>query len=151
MDRLSRILVVDDNPYDVELTMAALSECNLANAVDVVGDGAEALEYLFCRGVYADRQSGLPVVILLDLKLPLVDGLEVLRAIKSDEKLRVVPTVILTSSREEKDLAEGYNLGVNAYIVKPVEFGAFIKAVSELGSFWAIMNEVPGRLVKGQK
>ena len=141
--KLKRILLVEDNPNDAELTMEALSEHNLANEVDIVRDGAEALDYLYQRGAYAAREDGNLAVILLDLKLPKVDGLEVLRTVKADEKLRFVPVVVLTSSREESDLVESYRLGVNAYVVKPVNFSEFINAVKQLGAFWAIINEPP--------
>jgi CheY-like chemotaxis protein len=143
MADLKRILLAEDNPKDVELTLAALDEHNLANEVVVVNDGAEALDYLYRRGKYAMRQEGNPAVVLLDIKMPKVDGLEVLNKIKSDPKLQHIPTVILTSSREEADLSRGYNQGVNAYVVKPVEFQEFIKAVSNLGVFWALINEPP--------
>jgi CheY-like chemotaxis protein len=141
--KLKRILLVEDNPNDAELTMEALSEHNLANEVDRASDGAEALDYLYQRGSFAGREDGNLAVILLDLKLPKVDGLEVLRTIKSDEKLKYIPVVVLTSSREESDLVESYRLGVNAYVVKPVNFTEFITAVKEVGAFWAIINEPP--------
>ena len=143
MGALKRILMVEDNPNDAELTLEALSRHNLANDVTWVHDGAEALDYLFCREQFAGRECGDPVVILLDLKLPKVDGLEVLRTIKSDQRLRVIPVVVLTSSREERDLVDSYKLGVNAYVVKPVDFTVFITAVRELGVFWALINEPP--------
>ena len=141
--KLKRILLVEDNANDAELTMEALSEHNLANEVDRANDGAEALDYLYQRGAYAGRDDGNLAVILLDLKLPKVDGLEVLRTIKSDERLKYIPVVVLTSSREESDLVESYRLGVNAYVVKPVNFTEFINAVKEVGAFWAIVNEPP--------
>jgi len=141
--KLKRILLVEDNPNDAELTMEALSEHNLANEVDRASDGAEALDYLYRRGDYAGRDDGNLAVILLDLKLPKVDGLEVLRAIKADESLKYIPVVVLTSSREESDLVESYRLGVNAYVVKPVNFTEFITAVKQVGAFWAIVNEPP--------
>jgi len=140
---LKRILLVEDAPNDVELTLAALEENNLANEVVVVRDGAEALDYLFKRGVFKLRSSGHPAVVLLDLKLPKVDGLEVLQQVKSDPQLRAVPVVMLTSSREETDLVRSYNLGVNAYVVKPVDFHEFAVALKELGLFWAVINEPP--------
>jgi len=141
--KLKRILLVEDNANDAELTLEALSEHNLANEVDRVNDGAEALDYLYQRGAYAARENGNLAVILLDLKLPKVDGLEVLRTVKSDDKLKYIPVVVLTSSREESDLVESYRLGVNAYVVKPVNFSEFINAVKEVGAFWAIVNEPP--------
>jgi CheY-like chemotaxis protein len=131
---LKRIVLAEDNPNDVELTLAALSEINLANEVVVVRDGAEALDYLFRRNQYADRTPGNPAVLLLDLKMPKLDGLDVLRALKADEQLKTVPVVMLTSSREEQDLVSSY---------KPVDFRAFIEAVMQLGAFWAVINEPP--------
>jgi DNA-binding response OmpR family regulator len=143
MSALGRILLVEDDPKDVELTLTALEEYNLANEVFVVGDGEDALDYLHCRGTFAMRTRENPAVMLLDLKLPKVDGLEVLQAIKSDNKLKVIPVVVLTSSREEKDMVASYKLGVNAYVVKPVDFHEFVNAIKELGVFWAIINEPP--------
>lgn len=143
IDELKRILLAEDNPNDVELTLEALAEHNLANAVEVARDGEEALDYLCRRGKFAARTSGNPIVILLDLKLPKVDGHEVLRRIKADESLKTIPVVILTSSREEQDLVQGYQNGANAYVVKPVDFGEFIEAMKTLGIFWAVLNEVP--------
>jgi CheY-like chemotaxis protein len=140
---LGRILMVEDDPNDVELTLTALAEYNLANEVVVTRDGAEALDYLFCRGNFATRTSENPAVLLLDLKLPKVDGLQVLRQVKSDEKLRVIPVVVLTSSREERDMVASYRLGVNAYVVKPVDFHEFVNAIKELGIFWAVINQPP--------
>jgi CheY-like chemotaxis protein len=145
---MRRILLVEDDPKDVELTLTALEEYNLANEVVVARDGAEALDYLYCRGEFADRPSDNPAVLLLDLKLPKVDGLEVLRQIKSDDYLRMVPVVVLTSSREGKDMVTSYKLGVNAYVVKPVDFHEFVNAIKELGMFWAIINEPPPGSVK---
>jgi len=141
--KLKRILLVEDSPNDVELTLEALSEHNLANEVEVTKDGQEALDYLYHQGQFSDRPDGNPAVILLDLKLPKISGLEVLRRIRSDEKLKLIPVVILTSSGEEKDRMESYSVGVNAYVVKPVDFHAFIDAVKSLGIFWAIINEPP--------
>ena len=143
MAELKRILLAEDNPKDVELTLAALDEHNLANEVVVVKDGAEALDYLYCRDKFKMRTGGHPAVVLLDIKMPKVDGLEVLRTIKKDDNMKTIPIVILTSSREEKDLIESYKLGVNAYVVKPVEFQLFVQAVKELGVFWALINEPP--------
>jgi len=140
---LKRILLVEDDPRDVELTLEALSENNLGNAVDVVGDGEKAMDYLYRRGEFEGRTGDNPAVILLDLKLPKVDGREVLRVIKADEAKKMIPIVVLTSSREERDLAETYKLGVNAYVVKPVEFHEFVDAVRNLGLFWAVINEPP--------
>ena len=143
MTELGRILMVEDDPNDVELTLTALAEYNLANEVVVTRDGAEALDYLYCRGNFSARATDNPAVLLLDLKLPKVDGLQVLRQIKSDEKLRTIPVVVLTSSREERDMVDSYRLGVNAYVVKPVDFHEFVNAIKELGIFWAIINEPP--------
>ena len=151
MNELKRILLMEDNPKDVELTLAALDEHNLANEVVVTRDGAEGLDYLYMRGQFQMRANGNPAVILLDLKLPKVDGLEVLRQVKSDPDLKTIPVVMLTSSREEKDLVLSYNLGVNAYVVKPVNFQEFLSAVKELGVFWAIINEPPQDSVKKMK
>lgn len=138
-----RILLAEDNPNDVELTLAALEEHNLANEVIVTRDGTEALDYLYRRGEFKMREDCNPTVILLDLKMPKVDGLEVLRQIKSDPLLKAIPVVILTSSREERDVIESYELGVNAYVVKPVEFHEFVDAIKELGLFWGILNITP--------
>ncbi|MBI4548385.1 MAG: response regulator [Ignavibacteriae bacterium] len=143
MTELKRILLAEDNPNDIELTLAALEEHHLANEVVVTHDGAEALDYLYRRGRYAMRRNGNPAVILLDLKMPKLDGLEVLRKLKSDPEFKSIPVVMLTSSREEKDLVESYKLGVNAYVVKPVDFQQFIDAVKQLGVFWALINEPP--------
>jgi CheY-like chemotaxis protein len=143
MSTLKRILYAEDSPMDVELTLAALGEHHLANEVVTVADGAEALDYLYRRGPFADREAGNPAVILLDLKMPRVDGLEVLKTVKADASLRSVPVVIMTSSREERDLVESYRLGVNAYVVKPVDFDQFVAAVKEVGMFWAVINEPP--------
>jgi CheY-like chemotaxis protein len=140
---LKRILLVEDNPNDVELTLEALRTHNLANALEVVRDGEEALDYLYRRGKYASRPAGNPIVILLDLKLPKVDGHEVLRTVKSDEKLKLIPVVILTASREERDLEMGYKNGANAYVVKPVDFHEFLDAMKTFGLFWAVLNEAP--------
>ena len=143
MAELKRILLVEDNANDIEMSLAALEENHLANEVVVVRDGADALDYLYRRGIYKMRAPGNPAVVLLDIKLPKVDGKEVLRQIKSDAALRTVPIVMLTSSREEQDLLGSYNLGVNAYVVKPVDFREFVDAVKALGGFWAVVNEPP--------
>ena len=147
MNKLGRILLVEDDPKDVELTLTALDEYNLANEVVVVHDGEQALDYLYRRREFSTRTGNNPVVVLLDLKLPKVDGLEVLKQIRSDEKLKMIPVVVLTSSREERDIIESYRLGVNAYVVKPVDFHEFVDAVKELGIFWAVTNEPPLRTV----
>jgi len=143
MENLGRILMVEDDPKDVELTMTALEGYNLANEVIVTRDGEEALDYLYHRGKYTTRSSDHPAVILLDLKLPKIDGLEVLRQVKSDDTLKMIPVVVLTSSREENDLVSSYKLGVNAYVVKPVDFHEFVNAIRELGVFWAVINAAP--------
>ena len=140
---LRRILLAEDSENDIELTLAALAEHGLVNQVDVARDGEEALDYLYRRGAYAGRTPGNPIVLLVDLKMPKVDGLEVLRQVKSDPALKGIPVVMLTSSREEGDLLRSYELGVNAYVVKPVEFSDFVGAVSRLGGFWALVNETP--------
>lgn len=150
MNELKRILVAEDDPKDVQLTLSALAEHQLANEVIVVRDGAEALDYLKRRGPFALRAEGNPAVVLLDLKMPKVDGLEVLRQMKSDPALRSVPIVILTSSAESRDLEQCYREGVNAYVVKPVKFNEFVQAVRGLGVFWALINEPPpGSVRKG--
>jgi CheY-like chemotaxis protein len=143
MINLKTILLAEDDPKDVELTLEALSEYNLANYVMVVKDGVEALEYLRCEGQYKERNKGLPAVLLLDIKMPRMDGIEVLEVIRADERLKMLPVVMLTSSREEPDLNKCYALGVNAYVVKPVDFKAFIDAVKNIGVFWALLNEIP--------
>lgn len=148
MAPLKRILLVEDNERDVELTLAALEEHNLANEVVVARDGAEALDYLNNRGKFAGHANGLPVVVLLDLKMPKVDGLEVLRQMRGDGQLKHVPVVMITSSREEQDLIKSYQLGVNAYVVKPVDFQQFLASVKEIGFFWAIINEPPPGTLK---
>ena len=140
---LKPILLVEDNPKDLELTLVALERSQLANDVVVVRDGAEALDYLFRRNEQEGRAEGNPAVILLDLKLPRVDGLEVLKTVRETAELRSIPVVMLTSSREEPDLAKAYELGVNAYVVKPVEFRDFVAAIADLGIFWAVLNEPP--------
>jgi two-component system, response regulator len=143
-DSLVEILLVEDNPHDVKLALHAFKTNNLANRIHVVRDGAEALEFIFCTDRYAKRRiENVPKVVLLDLKLPLVDGIEVLRRMKADERTRMLPVVILTSSREERDIVESYQLGVNSYIVKPVDFDQFSEAVKNLGYYWLLLNEPP--------
>mgnify|MGYP000846232167 FL=1 len=143
MRDLRPILLVEDNPKDAELTMAALARCQLLNEVTHVRDGAEALDYLRCEGKYAGDNHGGPVVVLLDLKLPKLNGLEVLELIRRDPALRSTPVVMLTSSREEQDLASSYELGVNAFVVKPVDFKEFFEAIQGLGMFWGLTNQPP--------
>lgn len=140
---LKPILLVEDNPHDLELTLIALEKSQLANDVVITRDGADALDYLLRQGSHADRGEGNPAVVLLDLKLPKVDGLEVLKTIRSDASLKSIPVVMLTSSNEENDLVRAYDLGVNAYVVKPVIFQDFVRAISDLGVFWAVLNEPP--------
>ena len=140
---LKPILLVEDDARDLELTLVALERSELANEVVVVRDGAQALDYLRREGEFADRAAGNPAVVLLDLKLPKVDGLEVLRAVRQTPELRSLPIVMLTSSHEEGDVVRSYELGVNAYVVKPVEFKAFVAAIADLGVFWAVLNEPP--------
>ena len=143
MPPLKRILLAEDSPQDVEMTLAAMEEYHLVNEVNVVTNGAEALDYLYARGKYANHSNGFPVVVLLDLKMPKVDGLEVLRQMKSDPELRRIPVVMMTSSREEQDLVSSYDLGVNAYVVKPVDFQQVTDSVRKLSCFWALINEPP--------
>lgn len=139
------ILLAEDNPKDAEMTQRALRKHNFGNRVLWVKDGAEALDYLFCRGAYADRDPARPPkLILLDIKMPKVDGIEVLRQVKSDARTRGIPVVVMTSSNEEQDVVESYRLGVNSYIVKPIEFGAFLETVSKVGLYWVLTNRVPG-------
>jgi CheY-like chemotaxis protein len=140
---LKRLLLAEDSAADAELTLEALGGSNLANRVDVVRDGVEALDYLYCRGAYAERPADLPLALFLDLKMPRMDGLEVLRTLKGDRTLKVLPVVMLTSSREDSDLAESYRLGANAYVVKPVDFAQFTQAIRELGLFWSLVNQPP--------
>ena len=146
-----KILLVEDDPNDVELTLSALRENHIANDVIVARDGEEALDYLFRRGPYESREAGEPAVVLLDLKLPKVSGMEVLEQIKDDPQLRTLPVVVLTSSREEQDLVRSYNLGTNAYVVKPVDFHDFIEAVGQVGLFWAIINQPPPSSLNRQR
>jgi CheY-like chemotaxis protein len=143
MPNLKRILLAEDSPQDVEMTLAALEEHHLANEVVVVNNGAEALDYIYGRGKFVNHGNGLPVVVLLDLKMPKVDGLEVLRQLKNDPELKRIPVVMLTSSREEQDLIRSYDMGVNAYVVKPVDFQKFMDSVRKLSCFWALINEPP--------
>lgn len=150
MSGYKRILLVEDDPKDIELTLAALEQNKLANEVVVVRDGAEALDYLHRRGNHKTRSEGNPVVVLLDLKLPKIDGIQVLTHMRGDESLRQIPVVVLTSSKESRDLEQCYHNGVNAYVVKPVQFEQFVQAVSELGMFWALINEPPPGTMKGK-
>jgi CheY-like chemotaxis protein len=151
MPILKRILLVEDSSRDAEMALNALDSEQLANEVVHVRDGAEALDYLHRRGEFAERRPGQPALVLLDLKLPKVDGLEVLRQIKGDPELKVIPVVMMTSSREERDLLQSYQLGVNAYVVKPVKFQDFIQAVKQVGAFWGVVNEVPPGSVRPTK
>ena len=144
-DQVKRILLVEDNPNDVELTLLALAHHNLANEVIVTRDGEEALDYLYRRGAFQKRDAGNPAVVLLDLKMPKMDGMQVLKQLKTDPDLKTIPVVVLTSSLEQRDLVESYHLGVNAYVVKPVDFHEFVDAVKELGLFWSIINVPPPR------
>ena len=143
MPDLRPILLVEDNPKDLELTLAALAKCQLANDIVIARDGAEAIDYLFATGSHEGRNTGDPAVVLLDLKLPKVDGIEVLERVKNDPLRRQIPIVMLTSSREERDLVRSYTAGVNAFVVKPVDFNAFFEAIQDLGMFWAVINEPP--------
>jgi two-component system response regulator len=143
MDSLKRILLVEDSPRDTELILEALAANHLANEVVNVSDGAEALDYLYRRGQFAGRDAGQPAVVLLDLKMPKVDGMEVLRQVKGDPELKVIPVVVMTSSREQQDLLNSYQLGVNAYVVKPMKFTEFAEAMTRVGAFWAVLNEAP--------
>ncbi|MCA9961654.1 MAG: response regulator [Anaerolineales bacterium] len=150
MELLKRILLVEDDPRDIELTLTVLEEYNMANEIVVVRDGAEALDYLHRRGKFESYPGGHPVVILLDLKMPKLDGVQVLQQLKTDAQLRLIPVVILTSSRESRDLEECYKLGVNAYVVKPVRFTEFIEAIKQIGVFWVLINEPPPSNMKTQ-
>lgn len=138
-----KILLAEDDPHDLELALAGMQDYNLANEVIVARDGAEALDYLYMREKFAGRKNGNPLLMLLDLKMPKVDGLEVLRQVKNDPNLKTIPVVVLTSSKEEQDIIDSYNLGVNAYVVKPVVFEKFIEAAKQLSLFWVLMNEAP--------
>jgi two-component system, response regulator len=146
LENLVEILLVEDSPHDVELTLHAFRKNNISNCIHIVNDGAQALDFLFCRGVYEHRSpDGGPQVILLDLKLPLVDGLEVLGQIKADPRTRHIPVVVLTSSREDRDLFKCYQMGVNSYIVKPVDFQQFTEAVRRIGFYWLLLNQFPAQ------
>lgn len=152
MNLLKRILLVEDDPMDAEMTLRALAAHHLANEVVHLRDGAEALDFLYRRGRFSDRPNGNPAVVLLDLKMPRVDGLEVLRQIKGEPGLRQIPVVVMTSSREDRDLQAAYTLGVNAYVVKPLKFQSFVDAVKQVGAFWAVLNEPPpGSIAKGKR
>jgi len=147
MEEKRAILLVEDNPDDVELTLRALKQYHVKNQINVVRDGAEALDYLFATGAYADRDaSALPAVVILDLKLPKVDGLEVLQRVRADERTKLVPIVVLTSSKEERDMVNSYKFGANSYVQKPVDFTQFIEAARQLGLYWLVINEPPPRL-----
>ena len=137
------IILIEDNPADVELTLRALKRNRISNRIIVLKDGEEALDFFFARGTYENRPDHQPKLILLDLKLPKIDGLEVLRVLKSDPKLKMIPVVVLTSSRQETDMVKSYEIGVNSYIVKPVEFEQFVQAIKELGLYWLLLNELP--------
>lgn len=143
MHELRPILIAEDSPNDAELTLEALSDNNLANRVTLVRDGVEALEFLHCEGQFKSRKPINPAVVILDIKMPRLDGIEVLRTIRADPNLKTIPVVMLTSSREEQDLIRSYELGTNAYVVKPVNFSEFVGAVKQLGGFWAVLNELP--------
>jgi len=140
---VKRILLAEDSDRDAELTLNAMAQHKLANEIERVRDGAEALDYLYRRGQFSDRPSGHPAVVLLDLKMPRVDGLEVLRQIRSDPDLKLIPVVVMTSSREERDVLKSYELGANTYVVKPLKFDEFVNAVEQVGIFWAIINQPP--------
>jgi CheY-like chemotaxis protein len=143
MHELKPILLAEDDPSDAELTIEALADNKLANRVTLVRDGVEAMEYLRCEGEYRTRKPGNPAVVILDIKMPRMDGIDVLRAIRSDPALKLIPVVMLTSSREEQDLIRSYELGINAYVVKPVNFSQFVESVRHIGLFWAVLNELP--------
>jgi CheY-like chemotaxis protein len=140
---VKRILIVDDSPKDIELAISALAQKNLANEVDVAEDGEEALDYLYKRGRFANNDNGTPAVILLDIKMPKMDGIECLKQIRSDPKFKLIPVIMVTSSREERDLVESYRLGANSYVVKPVDIVQFIDAIKVLGQYWAVINQPP--------
>lgn len=142
----NRILYAEDSEFDIELTLAAFQECNLANPVDVVKDGAEALDYLFYRGAYSSRNKEIPIFILLDLKMPKLDGIEVLKEIRKSEEYKNIPVIILTSSKMESDIVKSYELGANSFVVKPIDFKEFVKVIKSIGYFWAIVNSSPNKL-----
>lgn len=150
MENLKSILLVEDDPQDIKLILTAFEEYSLVNEVAVARDGVEALDYLFRRESFAHRPEGNPVVILLDLKMPRMDGIQVLGNLKTDERMRCIPVVVLTSSRESSDLEECYKLGVNAYVVKPVRFSEFVEATKKIGTFWALVNEPPAGCVRNK-
>ena len=151
MENVPRILLAEDSPRDAELIISALREFHVANEILHVRDGAEALDYLFRRGAFADRPAGLPVVVMLDLKMPKVDGLEVLRQIRADSNLKTLPVVIMTSSREEQDVVRSYELGTNSYVVKPIQFPEFVESVKKVGAYWAVINEPPPGTVSANR
>jgi len=151
MPALKPILLAEDSPNDAELTLEALADNNLANRVTLVRDGVEALEFLRCQGQFSSRKQINPAVAILDIKMPRMDGIEVLRAIRNDPSLKMIPVVMLTSSREEQDLIRSYELGINAYVVKPVNFAEFVSAVKQLGGFWAVLNELPPETTSGSE
>jgi CheY-like chemotaxis protein len=146
MEKLAQILYAEDNMNDIELTLAAFKESNLANPIEIVRNGEEAVDYLFYRGKYAKREKSVPGFVLLDLKMPKLDGIEVLKIIRSSEEYKNLPVVMLTSSQMETDIVQSYEVGVNAFVIKPVDFNEFIKAVKGIGYFWAILNISPGKL-----
>jgi CheY-like chemotaxis protein len=143
MPKILNILYVEDSMADVELTLAAFKECNLINKIDVVNDGEEALDYLFCRGAYSHRQNEAPAFVLLDIKMPKLDGVEVLKIIRQSDEFKTLPVVMLTSSRMETDIMESYSLGVNGFVIKPIDFNEFVKAIKSIGFYWAIVNTSP--------
>ena len=146
MEKLNKILYAEDSENDVELTLTAFKQCNLANPIDVVKDGIEALDYLFYRGKYHDRPREVPVFILLDLKMPKLDGIEVLKEIRNSEEYKTIPVIILTSSKMESDIVRSYEVGANGFVVKPIDFNDFVEVIKGLGYFWAIINISPSRL-----
>ncbi len=143
MEKISRILYAEDNQDDIELTLAAFKESNLANPIDIVRDGAEALDYLFCRGKFADKEPSIPVFVLLDIKMPKLNGIEVLKEIRASDKYKNLPVVMLTSSQMETDVLRSYELGANGFVVKPIDFNEFVRAIKAIGYYWAILNTSP--------